>query len=86
MKKCCGADKVKHSRCHHTHGHEHHVCGCRPARPLCRRMRKRQSQRRVCRCDFVAWPHRAGWCAKNGDGGTPLAIQQSLSWGKVSHA
>ena len=36
--------------------------GCRPARPLCRAMRRVQPSRRPCYCGVYHFPHRAGSC------------------------
>ena len=41
-------------------GVHRHKPGCRPARPLCKLMRKVQPQRRVCFCGAYWFPHRAG--------------------------
>ncbi len=57
-----------------------HTRRCRPARPLCKWMRLRQSSRRPCYCCIVPWPHRAGWCIKFD--GIPLTILNSPSWQK----
>ncbi len=40
-----------------------HATGCRPGRPLCRWMRKKQRDKYgVCECGAVPWPHRRGYC------------------------
>ena len=70
-------------RCFGNAAHVHHVPGCRPARPLCRWMRRKRSNRKPCRCDAYYFPHR------NGSGacrlGVPAAILRSPSWrGQVS--
>ena len=46
--------KAQYTQCFKTR----HVKDCRPARPLCKWMRKVQPQRRVCHCDRYHFPHR----------------------------
>lgn len=51
-KLCWGAAKAQHAE------------GCRPARPLCRWMRKVQAAKYGrCQCGTPPWPHRRGYCA-----------------------
>jgi hypothetical protein len=69
---------MKPERCHATASKEYHCAGCRPARPLCRWMRRRQEQRRPCTCEAQPWPHRAGWCAKHGN--VPVVIRESRTY------
>jgi hypothetical protein len=52
--------------------------GCRPGRPACRAMRRVQESRRPCRCSFVHYPHRAGWCKLYPD--VPKAILDPKSY------
>lgn len=74
-----GVSTPRPTRCHcSVSAGEKHAAGCRPARPLCRWMRRRADYRRPCRCSALPYPHRAGWCALHGE--TPLAIRQSPSW------
>jgi hypothetical protein len=66
-----------------TEGREVHRKGCRPGRPLCRWMRRRNPKQALCNCQHVHYPHRAGWCASFGEV-IPLAIRNSPSWRKAS--
>ena len=56
-------ERVAVKRPKQCHGNEHfqkHANGCRPARPLCRWMRRVQPQRRACECGAYHFPHRFG--------------------------
>lgn len=45
-------------------GPKQHRKGCRPGRPLCRWMRKKQAAKySACFCGFAHFPHRRGWCS-----------------------
>lgn len=63
------------------HG-DHHVGGCRKARPKCKAMRARSEKHRVCRCDAYWFPHR------NGSGacrvGVPALILASPAWKRMN--
>jgi len=50
--------RTRRSRCWGNEHQVHHVRGCRPARPLCRWMRRIRDNRKVCRCDAYHFPHR----------------------------
>jgi hypothetical protein len=54
-----------------------HAPGCRPARPLCRAMRRVQPSRRPCTCTAYPFPHRttSGACRL----GVPLVLLKSRS-------
>lgn len=62
----------------HCHGPDaeraKHAAGCRPARPLCRFMRRVRDDRRVCGCGAYHFPHRHG----SGQCGNPYAPLVSL--------
>jgi hypothetical protein len=45
----------------------YHVKACRPARPLCREMRKAQAAKYApCDCGRVHFPHRRSYCQRGG--------------------
>jgi len=71
-------EQERPGKCVHTRERERHAVGCRPARPLCARMRLRRPNRRPCACAAYWFPHRSGGGACRD--GIPMVVQQAKSW------